>query len=479
MTERATLLVVEDDSAQREQLVGFLGGARLPVRLDVRAAADVPEARAALDAGGVDVVVTDVRLPNGDGIELVRHGRERHPHVDFVVVTAHGSVETAVAAMREGAHDFLTKPIDLDVLEQRLARLFEKRSLAREVRTLRERKDDVPHAAGIVAESGPMRDVLRVVRRVAGTDGTVLVTGESGTGKELVAELVHAWSRRAHAPLLRVNCGALPESLLESELFGHVRGAFTGAHEDRLGLFREADGGTLFLDEIGEVSPAVQVRLLRVLQEKEVRPVGGARPVNVDVRVVAATNRDLAADVEEGRFRADLRYRLDALTVRVPPLRERPEDVTALVPVLLRRFAEELGVPPPRVGRDVHDALLAHRWPGNVRELQNVLQRAVVLCASDVLGLDDLPASVRDPRTGDELDDDAASLLGGRPLPEVVASIEQRAIRAALTEHGGVRARAARALGIPERVLRYKLKTYGIDPTKLSGSRQSRRGTGR
>ncbi len=468
----ASVLVVEDDVAQREQLVGFLRAARLGEDVNVSEVADAVAARFALADGGVDVVITDMRMPGGDGVDLVAWGRTNHPLVDFIVVTAYSSVETAVNAMRKGAHDFLTKPVDLDVLEHRLRNLLERRGLVREVSRLREQLDTESAAPGVVAASPGMQSVLRVVRKVAATDVTVLIGGESGAGKEVVADLVHAWSPRRSGPFLRVNCGALTESLLESELFGHVRGAFTGADRDRPGLFRQAHGGTLLLDEIGEISPATQVRLLRVLQEREVRRVGSALPEKVDVRVIAATNRDLEADVRDGRFRQDLLFRINTISVVVPPLRERRADLAALLPMFLRRYAEQIGVPVPRLSREAHDALMAYRFPGNVRELQNVIERTVILAPSDVVELADLPAAVRAPiERGDELPGPDTECT----LPELIAAIERRAIRRALAEHGGVKARAARALGLPERVLRYKLKTYGINPTISSRTRRGRR----
>jgi DNA-binding NtrC family response regulator len=458
---KARLLLVEDDPAQREPLARFVAG----LGHDVATAATLAEARACLERGGVDAVVCDLRLPDGDGLALLRWARARHPLADFLVVTAHGSVETAVDAMREGAHDFLTKPVDLGVLEQRLARLLEKRRLAHEVRTLTERARERIDVAGIVAESESMQQVLATVRRVAPTDSTVLVTGESGTGKELVAELLHRCSPRRDGPFVRVNCGALAETLLETEMFGHVRGAFTGADRDRTGLFVEAGGGTILLDEIGEVSPAMQVRLLRVLQEREVLPVGGSRPLRIDVRVVAATNRDLAREVRAGRFRRDLLFRLNAIEVRIPPLAERREDTAAFVPILLRRCAEELGVTPKRLSREAHDALLAHPFPGNVRELQNVLYRASVLCPGDVISAADLAGPLLDD--GDE---DAAvpEPSPERPLAEVLAQIERRAMERALARHGGVQARAARSLGMHPRVFRYKARQYGLAATDPS-----------
>jgi DNA-binding NtrC family response regulator len=455
----ARLVLVEDDAAQRDPLARFLG----TLGHDVGVACTSAEARTLLDRGGVDVVVSDLRLPDGDGLALLRWSRARHPLADFLVVTAHGSVETAVQAMREGAHDFLTKPIDLALLEQRLARLLERRRLVHEVRTLTDRVRERIDVAGIVAESAAMQQVLSTVRRVAPTDSTVLVTGDSGTGKELVAELLHRCSPRRDGPFVRVNCGALAETLLETEMFGHVRGAFTGADRDRRGLFVEAERGTILLDEIGEVSPAMQVRLLRVLQEREVLPVGGTRTVRTDVRVVAATNRDLAREVREGRFRRDLLFRLNAIEIRIPPLAERREDTAALVPILLRRCAEELGVPPRRLSREAHDALLAHPFPGNVRELQNILYRASVLCPDEVISAADLAG----PLGGDD-DDAVPQPSADRPLADVLAQIERRAMERALAQCGGVQARAARSLGMHPRVFRYKARRDGLAVTDPS-----------
>jgi DNA-binding NtrC family response regulator len=457
----ARLLLVEDDAAQREPLARFLG----TLGHEVGAAATLGEARTLLERGGVDVVVSDLRLPDGDGLALLRWARARHPLADFLVVTAHGSVETAVQAMREGAHDFLTKPIDLGLLEQRLARLLDRRRLVHEVRTLTERVRERIDAAGIVAESAAMQDVLAKVRRVAGTDSTVLVTGDSGTGKELIAELLHRTSSRRDGPFVRVNCGALAETLLETEMFGHVKGAFTGADRDRRGLFVEADRGTILLDEIGEVSAAMQVKLLRVLQEREVLPVGGTRPVRTDVRVVAATNRDLAREVREGRFRRDLLFRLNAIEIRIPALAERREDTAALIPIFLRRYAQELGVPPRRLSREAHDALLAHPFPGNVRELQNILYRASVLCPSDVISVADLAGA---PLSADETAAALPHASPDRPLADVLAHIERTAMERALTQCGGVAARAARSLGMHPRVFRYKARHYGLAATDPS-----------
>jgi two-component system response regulator AtoC len=454
------VLVVEDDADQREQLAGFLRS----LSLQVDEAEDAEAARERLEAGGVDLVVTDLRLPGESGLELLGWARPRHPLVDFLVVTAFGSVETAVDAMRRGAHDFLTKPIDLDILEHRIRSLLEKRRLVREVDLLRRRLEEGIDPGSLVAESPAMRGILEIVRRVAPTDSTVLVSGPSGTGKERIADLVQARSRRADRPYLKLNCAALPEGLLESELFGHARGAFTGAEGERDGLFLEADGGTLLLDEIGEIPPSTQVRLLRVLQEREVLRVGESRARPVDVRILAATNRNLEEEVAAGRFREDLYFRVNVIPIRVPPLRERREDLGALIPILLEKIAGEAGVEKVRLSRESHDLLLRHEWPGNVRELQNVLQRAVILADGGVVRVDDLPDPLRSPAEPDLPEPN------GLPLPELVERIERRAIRTALAAHGGVRARAARQLGLPERVLRYKIQKYDIDPRKPRGT---------
>ncbi|MHC4469932.1 MAG: sigma-54-dependent transcriptional regulator [Planctomycetota bacterium] len=460
MSVDAVVLVVEDDPSQREQLAAFLES----LSVTVLEAGDVPQAREALTEASVDVVVTDLRLPGESGLDLLRGCRAENPLVDFIMVTAHGSVETAVEAMREGAYDFLTKPVDLDVLELRIRRLLERRRLAREVRELRDRIRDRIDVEGLVAESGSMQEVLAVVRRVAPTDSTVLLTGESGTGKERIAELVHGQSPRRNGPFVRVNCAALPETLLETELFGHRRGAFTGAHQDRRGRFDEADGGTLLLDEIGELGLSTQAKLLRALQEREIVRLGDNQPRPVDVRILAATNRDLDEEIRAGRFREDLYYRIQVITIRVPPLRERPQDVVAMIPVFLDRFSQEAGVEPRRVSREAHDLLVRYDYPGNVRELMNVLQRAVILSSGRQIRVEDLAEQVRRPPEPES----RLETLPGETLPELVEEIERRSIRRALREEGGVKARAARALGLPERVLRYKMNKYGIEPTKSS-----------
>jgi DNA-binding NtrC family response regulator len=363
----------------------------------------------------------------------------------------------AVEAMRGGAFDVMLKPLNPDALLEVLRRAVAHRDLVHENARLRERLAESARFDSVVAESPAMRRALDVVRRVAPTPATVLVTGESGTGKELVARLLHAHGPRPKGPFVAVNCAALSEGLLESELFGHARGSFTGAVRERRGRFEEADGGTLFLDEVGEMPPALQVRLLRVLQEREVVRVGENTPRTVDVRVVAATNRDLAAEVKAGRFREDLYYRLQVVPVHLPPLRERAEDVVALAEQLVRETSARHGKPGVRLSREALDALRAYRWPGNVRELGNALERAVLLCRDDLVRVDDLPDAVLAPSEAV-----AAPQAPRETLEQAVEALERAWIRAALSRAGGVQTRAAEELGIDERVLRYKRKKLGL-----------------
>ncbi len=452
MPERL-LLVVEDERAQRELLARWLGTRGW----QVKAVEGLAAARASLATLPVEAVVTDFQLPDGTGLDVLREARDRDPRVGVVLVSAHGTVAMAVEAMRGGAFDVLPKPVDPEALHSILERALQHRDLARENARLRERLAPAPGQHGVVAESATMRRVFDLVARVAASHATVLVTGESGTGKELVARLLHEGSPRAKGPFVAVNCGALPEGLLESELFGHARGAFTGAVRERRGRFEEADGGTLFLDEVGEMAPALQVRLLRVLQEREITRVGENAPRRVDVRVVAATHRDLPAEVRAGRFREDLFYRLQVVPVHLPPLREHPEDIAPLAERLAAEAAQRHGRPPVRLSREALEALRAWRWPGNVRELAHACERAVILCRDDLVRASDLPEAVQAPPE--------ASVEERPPATTLTAALEalERAwITAALHRSGGVKTRAAAELGIDERVLRYKMERLGL-----------------
>jgi two-component system, NtrC family, response regulator HydG len=457
----ARILVADDHDALREGMALSL------TRLghEVLAVKGGAEALAAYRKKPADVVVTDLRMVPVDGIEVVRRLRAEDPDATLLVVSAHGTIATAVDAMREGAIDFLEKPFSPEVLRARVEKAIEiarERRGARKVRARAEAleedriREHDPH--GLVGRSEPMRRVLDQVRKVAPTDATVLVLGESGTGKELVARAVHAASGRGEKPFVSVSCAAIPEGLLESELFGHEKGAFTGAVRRKLGRFELAHEGTLFLDEVGEIPPAIQVKLLRVLQERSFERVGGEETVSADVRLVSATNRDLARMVAEGRFREDLYYRLNVVPVRLPPLRERPGDVEELASHFLARVA-------PRIGRKVTGfapealALLRrHAWPGNVRELENVVEQALVFAEGDLVRPEDLPEGLRRAAPSPALPVPS----GDRSLTDILEDLEEQLILAAYERAKGVKAETARLLGIKPSALYYKLEKYGI-----------------
>ena len=431
----ARVLVVDDDAGVRFTLRGILEDEGV----EVVEAGDGRAALARLDEAAVDLVISDLRMPELDGLGLLRALRDRPGAPRLVLVTAHGSERQAVAAMKEGAYDYFRKPFDTDELLAVVRRAIEATRLSGELHLAR----------SLLFASAPMRRLAELVQRVAPRDVTVLVTGESGTGKERVAEAIVAGSRRAGRPFVRFNCAALPAELVEAELFGHARGAFTGAARDRAGLFREADGGTLLLDEVGELAPAAQAALLRTLADGEVRPVGEDRPVRVDVRVVAATHRDLEAAVRAGRFREDLWYRLRVVHLHVPPLRDRKEDLPLLAREFLRRAAERFGVPAVTPGSQLLAALAARDWPGNVRELEHALESLVALSPDGALDLSLLP--------GAEVAPDVEG-----PLRKRVEAYERGLIVAALAAAGGSRVEAARQLGIGRATLHEKMARHGI-----------------
>jgi DNA-binding NtrC family response regulator len=404
-----------------------------------------------------DVVVTDVRLPGADGLAVLRAALERDPRTSVLLMTAYGSIETAVDAMRAGAYDFVQKPVDLEQIELRVARAVEQRRLVGEVIELRAERAARDAAEEIVAESPALRAAVELARRVAPTRSTVLLTGETGTGKEVMAGLIHRLSPRAEGPLVKVNCAALPETLLESELFGHERGAFTGADRQRIGRFEQASGGTLFLDEVGDMSPATQAKLLRVLQDQEFHRLGGTRVLRTDARILAATNQDLPERIRESRFREDLYFRLNVIEIRLPPLRERPEDLVALAHGFLRRFARELDRPVRGFTTGALERLRAHRWPGNVRELHNAIERAVLMCEGARIRTRDLVTS------GSALDADPGPWCPDLP-PEGVdlREVERGLVLEALRRADWVQKDAASLLGISRRKLNYMVQRMGI-----------------
>ena len=407
--------------------------------------------------GPFDLVLTDQRMPEMSGLDLLKSCRAVDPEVAVVIMTAYGSIETAVSAMQEGATDYLTKPLNLEELLLRIERIKRSHQLVRENTELRAALQERHRIEGIIGESGQMQEVLDLVRRVAPSDATVLLRGESGTGKELIAKAIHYASARRNGPLVKVNCAALPETLLESELFGHEKGAFTGAFAMRKGRFEIADKGTLFLDEIGDLPAHLQAKLLRVLQEKEFERVGSNRAITSDVRIITATHRDLEQLMRDGSFREDLYYRLNVVTIILPPVRDRRQDLPALIDHFLRKFAEKNGKIIQGFSREARDALLRYDYPGNVRELENLVERAIVLTRDDVVGLGELPLTIKETRVTTD---------GQTNLSAVVEGIERRMIVDALGAAGGVQTKAADSLGISERALRYKLRKYGIRDDK-------------
>lgn len=439
--ETATVLVVDDVANTIELLQRQLGGQGFRVFT----AAGIPEATRTLEAGPVDLVITDLKMPGGNGLDLVRHVRENYRNTEVMVITGYASIDGAVAAVKIGAEEYLAKPFTEEELRDAVQRTLEKLRLRRAADTDADRQPPVPH--GLLGTSPAMRDVFRAIVKAAATTATVLVTGESGTGKELVARAIHYGGPRAAGPFVAVNCGGIPEGLIESELFGHVKGAFTGASESRAGFFQTADGGTVFLDEIAELRLPMQVSLLRALQDREVRMVGAARAHKVDVRIVAATNKDLHVLVQKGAFREDLYFRLNVVSIRVPPLRERGEDVLVLARHFAGKFAAEYGKPAPRLSEAALQVLHGYDWPGNVRELENLVQRLVVMADRDVVDVPDLPPPMR-----------FSAARRGVGVLRSLAEVEAEHIRNVMVATNGNRTRAAEILGIDRKTLRQKLR---------------------
>ena len=457
MSAAPRVLIVDDEASLLEFLSLFFEEEGYAVAT----AASMAGARARLAEGDYDLVLCDILMPDGNGIDLVREIKAEDPHAAVIVMTAYSSDKTAIEAMKAGAYDYIPKPFDVEELRVMAQKALERTALEEQNLYLRRELEGKYTFSNIIGSSRRMQEIFRLVERVARTSSTVLVHGESGTGKELIARAIHFASPRAEARFLSINCGALPENLLESELFGHVRGAFTGAVREKKGLFQEADRGTLFLDEIGEMTPAMQVKLLRALQERTVRPVGGNREEAVDVRIIAATNQDLETLIDGGEFREDLYYRINVIPLHLPPLRQRREDIPLLVEHFLKKFSEEMDLGEPRrISVEAMRVLEAYQWPGNVRELENAIERAVALSPEPTLTTRDLPAH----------------LLEGRPvasaavtLPEEGLDLEAHLerIRAelmtqALDRVGGVQTKAAELLGMSFRSFRYYARKVGV-----------------
>jgi two-component system, NtrC family, response regulator PilR len=456
-----TVLVVDDEQSMRE----FLAICLRRAGHEVRAVASAADALAELALRPVDIVVTDLRMPGElDGLGLLTSIKSGKPGTlvcdpEVILVTAYATADTAIAAMKRGAYDYLTKPFKVDEINAVIGRAMEKRALLAENAELRERVAGRVRLAQLLGKSRAMQKVFDLIGKIHSAKTSVLITGESGTGKELVARALHTEGNRAKGSFVAVNCGAIPEELMESELFGHKRGSFTGAVTDKTGLFQDADGGTLFLDEIGELSLGLQVKLLRALQERRVKPVGANEELEVDVRVVAATNRELEAEVARGAFRADLYYRLNVIELRLPPLRQRHEDIPLLVEHFIRRFAADASKV-TGISAEAMKRLESYDFPGNVRELENIIERAVTLASGTILDLDDLPAMRSLARPAEIKDEFPAD---GVDLERLVADYERGLVHKALERAGGVRKKAAGLLGISFRSLRYRLEKLGIE----------------
>jgi DNA-binding NtrC family response regulator len=450
------IIVVDDDPEQGDLLGGLLRRRGLtPIVVESAA-----RALAVLDERSPTAIIADVQLGRGmTGLELCAQVRERAPNLPVIVITGAGSLEVAVEAIRVGAYDFVTKPIAPDALMASIQRAVERRTLQDEVKRLRVENEASRPIHGILGDSPALREVVELIRRVADSDATVLVNGESGTGKELISRAVHDLGPRKANPFVAINCAAVPAGLLESELFGHVKGAFTDAKRGRLGLFAQATGGTVFLDEIGEMPLEMQAKLLRVLQERKVRPVGGEEEIAVDARVVCATNKDLEAEVEAGRFREDLFYRVNVVALRVPPLRERGSDILTLATHFAAKISERSGKQVKQISAEAGRRMLDYDWPGNVRELENCIERAVALCVGDEIRVADLPEKVQAHQPG-------RLILGGDDGSDLItlAEMEKRYVRRVLSAVGGNKSQAARVLGIDRRSLyrRLEAETPGI-----------------
>ncbi len=447
------ILVVDDEKNYLVVLDALLSEAGY----DVLTAAGGARALAVLEEEEPDLMITDMRMPRLSGLELMAQVKQMHPDLPVIVMTAFGTVENAVEAMKLGAVDYIMKPFENQELLLTVEKALKLRRLVAQNRLLKEDASRGRGFGSIVGDSRPMRQVFELVEKVAATKATVLITGESGTGKELIARAIHQRSPRAEEPFVPVNCMALSETLLESELFGHEKGAFTGAVGRRKGRFELADKGTLFLDEVGEIAPSLQVKLLRVLQERTFERVGGNQPLSVDVRIVAATNRDLARAVASGQFREDLFYRLNVVRLELPPLRERKEDLPALVAHFVRRYAAEVGRTAPGVSPEAMQVIYDYAWPGNVRELENALERAVIMAGAEIRP-HDLPLEVR-PAAAEVC---APDLPQDMSINQAVEDLERRMILRALEAADGVAAHAAEALGLTKSNLAYKMKKYGL-----------------
>ena len=447
------ILVIDDEAAQRDVLTGYLK----KKGYQIFAASSGKEGIEITKNEPVDIILSDFKMPELNGIEVLEQVKKMNPEISFVIVTAYGTVENAVKAMRLGAFDYISKPVDLDELDLMIERIIEHKNLKSENQLLKTQLQEKYKISSIVSQSQKMEEVINVAARVADSKATVLITGENGTGKEVLAKAIHYMSSRKEKPFIAVNVPALTETLLESELFGHDKGAFTGADKMKKGRFEIANGGTLSLDEVGDIPQSIQVKLLRVLQEHQFERVGGTEKIEVDVRIIAATNKELEQKIKDGTFREDLYYRLNVVSIKIPPLRERKEDILPMIESFIEKYRKENNKEKLEVSKEVVDTLMKYNYPGNVRELENIIERAVVLTRSKVITLNDIPMNIK----GFKEEKSIGSLDEGT-LTEQVEALEKQLIFDALQQSGGNQTKAGKLLGLTERNLRYKLKKYNI-----------------
>ncbi|MFO7865492.1 MAG: sigma-54 dependent transcriptional regulator [Candidatus Aminicenantes bacterium] len=449
---RADILIIEDDALQRELIKENLEGKKFKVF----EASGSREALQVLENHKVDIAVVDFRLKNETGLDVTEKILSFNPLVTIIMVTAYGNIETAVKAMKKGVYDFIPKPIDFDNFLMVISRALERQKLRKEVTQLRKSLEHKFSAKNFIFQSSGMEKVAHLIVKAAESEATVLISGETGTGKDLAARSIHYSSRRKQGPFMAVNIPSFPESLLESELFGAEKGAFTGAHERKIGKFEAASGGTLFLDEIGELPLSSQIKLLRFLQDRNFFRLGSSQPVQADVRIISATNRDLEEHVRENKFRQDLYFRLNVVRIHMPPLRERKEDIPVLADHFIRRYSRREGKTIQGISAEAMNRLMRYAFPGNIRELENIIERAVVFAEGEDITREDLPVFLEEKKEEEIISQDL-------PLPEKIQRLEIREIKRALRENGGIKARAARALGVTERMLSYKIKNYRLD----------------
>ncbi len=453
MKNPISILIVDDEAPQRITLSGHLKN----LGYIVYDAESADKAIKVIKDKIIDIVLSDFQMPDKTGLDLFREIKRINPEIYFILFTAYGTVETAVEIMKEGAFDFLTKPINLDELEFTLKRIVERKTLISENEALKKMLEEKYNLPNLIAYSKQMQEVVNLAGRVASSKATILIRGESGSGKEVLAKAIHYSSQRRDQPFIAVNCAALNENLLESEMFGHEKGAFTGADRQKLGRFELANKGTLFLDEVGDLPLQTQVKLLRVLQEGQFERVGGTQTINTDVRIISATNKNIEELIKEGKFREDLYYRLNVITITIPPLRERKEDLIPLIDYFLKKYIKETNKEKIEFSREAMDLLLKYNYPGNVRELENIVHHSLVLARGELITTEDLPLSLK------QLKEEKAELVDDEKMSftERVENFEKKLILEALKEAGGNQSKAARKLGISERNLRYRLEKWG------------------